>query len=201
MNTKNNEIAKKIFQKNHGILRLSQAMRLGIQKYTLYEMCDRGELIREGRGLYRLKDMEPLGNPDLIHVSLLVPKAVVCLMSALYYYEMTTQIPYSVNIALPRNILKPRIDYPPLEVFWMLPKPYSSGINKITIDGFKIKIYSPEKTIADCFKFRRRIGEEIAIEALKDYLHRSSINVELLMEYARINRVDRILTPYIRSLI
>jgi predicted transcriptional regulator of viral defense system len=201
MSRKDRDRAKKIFHKNHGILRVSNATRLGIQKHILYEMYQSGELVKESRGLYSLSNMQPLGNPDLIHISLLVPKGVICLISALHFYELTTQIPHSVYVALPKNILKPRIDYPPLEVFWLLPKPYSAGIDEIMMDGLKVKIYNKEKTIVDCFKFRKRIGEEIALEALKDYLGKPRIDIHQLMKYAKINRVERIITPYIKGLL
>lgn len=192
---------KKIFNKNHGILRRIQAIKLGIPEYILYEMYQKGELIREGRGLYRLKDIEPLGNPDLVQASVLIPKCVVCLTSALYFHKITTQIPYSIFIALPKHIKRPRIEYPPLEVFWLLPKPYSTGIDEHTIDGVKVKIYNLEKTIADCFKFRKRIGEDIAIEALKEYVNRPQPNIHKLLEYANIDRVENIVTPYLKSLV
>jgi predicted transcriptional regulator of viral defense system len=201
MATKTRELAKKIFRQNHGILRASNAIRLGVRKHVLYELYQSGELVKEGRGLYSLSNMEPLGNPDLIHVSLLVPKGVFCLISALYFYDLTTQIPHWIYVALPNNILKPRIDYPPLKVFWMLPKPYSAGIDEIIMDGLKVKIYNREKTIADCFKFRKRIGEDIALEALKDYLGQPQADIHQLMNYAKVNRVERIMIPYIKSLI
>src|SRR5215208_7961292 len=95
---------QKIFNEHNGMLKRSQAIKLGIPEHKLYEMYKKGELIKEGRGLYRLKDAQPLGNPDLVQVSLLVPKSVICLISALYFHEMTTQVPYSVYIALPSDL-------------------------------------------------------------------------------------------------
>src|SRR5512147_460898 len=90
---------KKVFEKHNGFLRVSEAVRLGVPEHVVYEMVQKGELIRETRGIYRLSDSDPLGNPDLVQVSLLVPKAVICLISALYFYELTTQIPHSIYIA------------------------------------------------------------------------------------------------------
>jgi len=183
------------------LLRVSEAIRLGIPQHVVYEMSETGELIKEARGLYRLADSDPLGNPDLVHVALLVPKGVICLISALYFYELTTQIPHSVYIALPQNVGKPRLSYPPLEVFWVTNSLHSVGVDVHVLDGVKVKIYSREKTIADCFKFRKRIGEEIALEALKDYVNQSKLDVHKLLEYARINRVEKLITPYLRSLL
>jgi predicted transcriptional regulator of viral defense system len=108
---------KQIFLENNGILRASKAIKLGIPKHIIYLMLQDGELVKETRGLYRLTDIPPLGNPDLMQVSYLIPKAVICLVSALYFYNLTTQIPYQVSIALDRHMKKPRIQFPPLKVY------------------------------------------------------------------------------------
>ncbi len=192
---------RKVFEKHNGFLRASEAIKLGVPEHIVYEMVQKGELIKEARGLYRLSDSEPLGNPDLVQVSLLVPKGVICLTSALYFYEITTQIPHSVYVALPQNAGKPRLAYPPLEVFWVTSSLHSVGVNIHVLDGVKVKIYNREKTITDCFKFRKRIGEEIALEALKEYVNKPGMNVHSLLEYAKINRVEKLMVPYLKSLL
>lgn len=192
---------KKIFEKHNGLLRVSEAIRLGIPEHIVYEMSEKGELIKEARGIYRLADRDPLGNPDLVQVSLLVPKGVICLISALYFYELTTQIPHSVYIALPQNVARPRLKYPHLEVFWVTNSLHAVGVDVRVLDGVKVKIYDREKTIADCFKFRKRIGEEIALEALKDYVNQPAMDVHKLLRYAKINRVEKRITPYLKSLL
>ncbi len=192
---------KRIFEKHNGLLRVSEAIRLGVPEHIVYEMSEKGELIKEARGLYRLADRDLLGNSDFIQVSLLVPKGIICLISALYFYEITTQIPHSVYIALPQNVGKPRLAYPPLEVFWVTNSLHSVGVDVHVLDGVKIKIYDLEKTIADCFKFRKRIGEEVALEALKDYVSRPKLDIHKLLEYAKINRVEKLITPYLKSLL
>jgi predicted transcriptional regulator of viral defense system len=164
------KFAEEVFRENKGILRSSQARSLGINPLTLSDMVKAGLLVKESRGLYRLSDLEPPGNPDLIYVHRRVPEGVICLISALAFYELTTQIPYRVYIALPaasRN--RPRIAYPPIEVVWLSKAPYHAGVEHQTVDGFRVPIYSREKTIADCFKFRGKIGTDVAIEALKEY--------------------------------
>ncbi|MGC1375654.1 MAG: type IV toxin-antitoxin system AbiEi family antitoxin domain-containing protein [Anaerolineales bacterium] len=195
------ETHKKTFGDNQGILRASKAIRLGIPKHVLYEMLHTGELIKESRGLYRLAESEPFGNPDLVQVGLLIPKGVIFLISALYFHELTTQIPHQVYIALPQATKKPRIAYPPLKFFYLSDKPYLAGIQEHIIDGVAIRIYDKEKTITDCFKYRNRIGADIALEALKDYMRAPSPNVHLLMEYARINRVEKLIRPYVETLL
>lgn len=192
---------KNIFLENNGILRVSAAIRLGIPKYVIYNLVENGELVKEGNGLYRIREIEPLGNPDLVQVSLRVPKSVICLLSALYYYDLTTQIPHQVYIALPRDVKTPKIDYPPIRVFHFSEKSYLAGIDEQTIDGVKVKIFGREKTIADCFKFREKIGVEIAREALKDYLSQPRPNIQLLIKYAKVNRVENVMRPYLEALI
>jgi predicted transcriptional regulator of viral defense system len=190
----------KIFLENNGILRVSAAIKLGVPLYVIYNLYKIGDLVKEGNGLYRLKEMAPLSNPDLIQICLRVPKCVVCLISALYYYELTTQIPHLVYIAIPRDIKTPKIDYPPIKVFHFSERSYLSGIDEQTIDGVKVRIYDREKTISDCFKFREKIGPDIAIEALKDYMSQPHQNLQLLMKYARDNRVEKVMRPYLEAL-
>lgn len=192
---------KKVFEKHNGILRASEAIRLGVPEHIVYEMVQKGELVREARGVYRLADSEMLGNPDLVQVSLLVPKGVICLISALYFYELTTQIPHSIYVALPQNAARPRVKYPPLEVFWVTNSLHLVGVDVHVLDGVKVKIYNREKTIADCFKFRKRVGEDVALEALKDYVNQPKMDVHKLLEYAKINRVEKLMIPYLKSLL
>ena len=195
------EVYKQIFKAHHGILRASTAIKLGIPEHTIYHMIRDGEVIREARGLYRLADMQPLENPDLIQVSLLIPKGVVFLISALYFHGLTTQIPHRVYIALPQEIKRPRITHPPVMFFHLSRQQYLAGLEEHSMDGIAVKIYSQEKTITDCFKHRNQIGQEIALEALKDYMRGPAPNVQLLMEYARVNRVEKLIRPYVETLL
>ena len=192
---------KKVFEKHNGLLRVSEAVRLGVPEHIVYEMVQKGELVKEVRGVYRLTDSDPLGNSDLVQVSLLVPKGVICLISALYFYELTTQIPHSIYVALPQNAGRPRVAYPPLEVFWVTNSLHMVGVDVPVLDGVKVKIYNREKTVADCFKFRKRVGEDIALEALKDYIHQPKLDVHKLLGYAKINRVEKLMIPYLKSLL
>ncbi|MCC6501258.1 MAG: type IV toxin-antitoxin system AbiEi family antitoxin domain-containing protein [Anaerolineales bacterium] len=192
---------KKIFTSNSGILRASKAIELGVPKHVLYEMVKAGELVREAQGIYRLSDSDPLGNPDLVNLSLRVPRAVFCLISALYFHELTTQIPHQVYFALPRDVKTPKIQVPPIRAFHFSQETYKAGILEHELDGVKVKIYDREKTIADCFKFREKIGMDIALEAVRDYLKQPKLNVPLLMKYARINRVEKVMRPYLEALL
>lgn len=191
--------ARKIFLENNGFLRLSQAKEFKIDPHTISDMVLDGLLTKEARGLYRLSDLPPLSNPDLVQISLLVPQSVVCLISALAFHQLTTQIPYQIYIAIPQDTKKPRINYPPLEVVKLTNTVYSAGIQEHILDGIPVRIYNKEKTVADCFKFRNKIGKDIAIEALKDYMHLPGSEVEKLIYYAKICRVENIMRPYMET--
>lgn len=195
------EVAIKAFNESGGNLRTAQAKKLGVDPKILARMTDKGLLTKEGRGIYRLANLPPLSNPDLVQVALRVPHSVVCLISALSFHKLTTQLPYKIYIAIPQEMKKPKIDYPPLYVVKLSKKTYVTGIEKHIIDGVSICIYDKEKTVADCFRFRNKIGSDIAIEAIKDYLDRPDVNIDRLLHYARINRVEKIIRPYIEAIL
>ena len=136
-----------------------------------------------------------------MQIAIRVPQAVICLISALNYHQLTTQIPYKVYIALPKDVKAPRIEHPPLDIVYLSQKPYAAGIEEIIFDGVPVRIYNREKTITDCFKFRNKIGLDIALEALKDYMHQPNRDIQKILKYARINRVEKIMTPYIQVLL
>ena len=195
------EIARDIFLRNKGMLRAFEAKELGIDLKTLQEMVDASVLKREGRGVYRLANLPPLSNPDLVQIAIRIPNSVICLISALSFHALTTQSPYKIYIAVPRNSNKPQIEYPPIDVIRLGEKAFSSGIDKHNIDGVDVNIYSKEKTVADCFKFRNKIGQDVAIEALKEYLRGPDRDIEKLLHYARIDRVEKVLRPYIEAIV
>jgi len=191
---------RKVFIDHNGILRSSEARNLGIHPQTLSRMLDDGRLIKEQRGLYRLSEIQPSGDPDLIHIAKLVPRGIICLISALRFHELTTQIPRAIWLAIRQDMKKPKFTHPPIEVIWLSGDAYTSGIETHEMDGIEVSIYNPEKTVADCFKFRNKIGLEIAIEALQEYLRQPNRDLDLLLHYARIDRVRNVIEPYLRAL-
>jgi len=193
--------AKSIFQAHNGILKTSQAKKLGVDPKTLVEMVDAGHLVKESRGIYRLADLPPLSDPDLVLIALRVPNCVICLISALRFHNLTSQLPHKVFIAIPQGTKKPRIEYPPIEVIKPIQKIYQAGIETHKIDGVAVRIYNREKTVADCFKYRNKIGLDIGLEALKDYFQQPSCDVEKLFDYAGINRVENVMRPYVEAII
>lgn len=190
-----------LFRAHGGTLRMSEALRLGITRRKLYAMRDAGVLELVSRGLYRLRDLPALGSPDLVTIAKRVPQGVVCLISALAYHELTTQVPHEVYVALVKGAEAPRIEHPPVRPFWFSGEAFTEGIETHKVDGVPVRIYSPEKTIADCFKFRNKLGMDVVLEALKLWRERRGRNLQALLEHARHCRVERIMRPYLEVLL
>jgi len=195
------EKARSIFRQHGGILRMSEAIHAGIHRKMLYAMLDAGIIEKLCRGLYRLADLPPLGNPDLVSVAMKVPMGVICLISSLSFHEITTQVPHEVYIALRRGTEPPRLKHPPVRIFWFTGEAFTEGIETPKVDGVQMRIYSPEKTVVDCFKYRNKIGLDTAVEALKFYRERKRIKVNELIRYARICRVEKVMRPYLDALL
>lgn len=190
-----------IFKEHGGILRTTGAMQAGIHPAALYALRDSGIVERVSRGLYRLVDSEPLGNPDLTAVALLIPDGVICLISALALHEITTQIPHQVHVALRRGAETPRLDFPPVTFYRFSGDSFTEGAETLRLEDVAVRVYSPEKTLADCFKFRNRIGLDTSLEALRLYIERKTVDVDRLMWYAKVCRVSAIIRPYLEALL
>ncbi len=204
-NTKNRgsrfDRAVGIFKKHGGILLTAQALRAGIHPGTLYAMRDSGALEVVSRGVYRLANSPPLVNPDLVTVATRVPGGVICLISALTFHELTTQIPHEVHVALPRGAEEPRLDHPPIKTYRFSGEAFTKGVEAHELDGVSVRIYSSEKTLADCFKFRNQVGLDTVVEAIRFYRERRNIKVDDLMRYAGICRVTKIIRPYLQAIL
>jgi predicted transcriptional regulator of viral defense system len=188
-----------IFRQHGGQLKMSQAISLGMTRYMLYSMLDKGILEKVTRGVYRLKELEPISNPDLITVAIRFPKAVVCLISALSFHEITTQVPHEVSVAVPRDSRMIKLQSPPVITHKFSTESYQEGIEEHLIDDTTVQIYSPEKTLADCFKFRNKIGMDIFLEALKLYKSRFKPKISEILMYSRVCRVETLMKPYLES--
>ena len=191
---------EEIFRRHGGQLRMSEAITHGITRYMLYSLRDNGIIERVSRGIYRLVELPPISNPDLVTVSLRFPNAVICLISALAYHDITTQIPHAVSVAVPRKSRIPSLDYPPIQAHRFSSNAYNAGIEIHRVDDVPVKIYKSEKTLADCFKFRNKLGLDVVLEALKLYKARKNFNVEALFKYARICRVENVMRPYLEAM-
>jgi predicted transcriptional regulator of viral defense system len=191
--------AKGLFRPHSGTFRVGAAVKAGVHPRTIYTMRDKGLIERLGRGMYRFADMPAMGNPDLATVAMKVPKGVICLISALSWHEITTEIPHEVYLALPRGAEPPRLDYPPLRIFWFSGPAFEEGIERHEVDGIPMKVYNPEKTLVDCFKYRNKIGLDVTLEALKFYRQRKRFKADELMHFARICRVEKVMRPYLEA--
>lgn len=193
--------ARSVFQENKGIMRMSSAIRSGIHRDTLRRMVADGALQRLSRGLYQLADSPPPSHPDLAVVAAKVPEGVICLISALSFHELTTQIPHEVYLAIRRNSEPPRINYPPVRVFRFSGKAFTEGIETHDFGPVAVRVYCREKTLADCFKYRNKIGLDTCLEALQTFRQHRVFNADLILKYAAICRVAKVMRPYIEAIL
>lgn len=184
-----------------GVLRAKDLEAHGIPREYLVRLVQQGLLVRQSRGLYTLADQPMSPHHTLAQIAARVPDGVICLLSALAYHELTTQQPFQVWLALPQKSRRPKLDYPPLRVCLYSEPAFMAGVEIHEIEGRQVKIYNAAKTIADCFKFRNKIGLDVALEALQDGWRKKRISMHELEKYAEICRVSRVMRPYLEALI
>ncbi len=181
------------------MLRTSKAIALGVHPRTLYALHEAGRLQRVSRGLYRLAHLPEIGNPDLAIVAARIPQGIICLISALAIHKITTQIPHQVDIAVPRGTKQPRLDFPPIRVFRFSEPMFRAGVEAHRVDDVPVRVYGAAKTVADCFKFRNRIGIDVAVQALRLFRERKKAPMRELLNHARLCRVERVMMPYLEA--
>jgi len=183
-----------------GWLRASDLADVGVPRVVLTRMTASGQLERAARGLYRLPDTLGSEHEGLTTIAAKAPQAVICLLSALQFHGLTTQLPRQVWIAMPRGSHTPRIDHPPIRMVQFTGEAYSEGIGIHLRDQVPLRVYSAAKTIADCFKHRNKIGLDVALEALKDARAQKKANADDLWRYAKVCRVANVMRPYLEAL-
>ena len=188
-----------IFKERQGTLRTFEALRAGIHPRTLYALRDRGEIAQIARGLFRLAELPPPGDPDLLTVAKKVPQAVFCLLTALAFHRLTTQVPHVVEVALPRTARVPRLAHPPIKVFRFSRESLNAGIETHTLDGVSIRVYCREKTLVDVFKYQNKVGLDVALEALRAYRSQPKRDFQAVLKYARICRIENVIRPYLEA--
>ena len=193
--------AESIFAAHNGVMRTGEALEAGIHRRTLYWMRDRGRLEPLSRGVFVLASAPLPESPDVAAVMRRIPKGVLCLVSALEYHGIGTQIPNAVQVALPRNVRPPKIGYPRVQVFNMSDAAFRAGVEKRSMAGAEILVYGVAKTVADCFKYRNRIGLDIAVEAIQEVVRRRMVTPDEIMEFARVDRVEPVVAPYLMALL
>jgi predicted transcriptional regulator of viral defense system len=183
-----------------GIVRPVELEKQGLSRQILYRLYRKGLVVRLAGGVYAGRDYKPTEHYGLIQVCSKVPQGIVCLLSALQFHDITTQMPHQIWIAIDQKARKPRIDAP-VRIMYFSGKAFTEGIEIHKIKGVTVKIYCPAKTIADCFKYRNKIGLDIAVEALRDCIQKKRCSIDEIWGYAKICRVANVIRPYLESAI
>jgi predicted transcriptional regulator of viral defense system len=185
--------------RKEGRLRTSDLAAAGVPRMVLTRMTASGQLERAARGLYRLPEADSSEHEGLVTVASKVPQAVICLLSALQFHGLTTQLPWQVWIAMPRGSHVPRLDYPPIKMVQFTGAAYAHGIETHVRDGVRLRVYGVAKTVADCFKHRNKIGMDVALEALKDARAQGRADFDELWRCAKVCRVANVMRPYMEA--
>ncbi len=186
--------------RKRGAVRARDLASQGLSRQALIRLHQRGVLERPSRGLYVLADFEPTQDQSLAEAATLVPHGIVCLLSALRFHELTTQQPVEVWLALDNKAWKPKVRSPRLRIVRFSGKALTFGVEIHEIAGAAVKIYSPAKTVADCFKFRNKIGVDVAIEALRDCWRQRKATMDEIWEAAKVCRMSNVIRPYMEGL-
>ena len=198
--TRDIQIALEIFRQHGGVMKTNQALMQGIHPAALYRLLEDGKIMRLARGLYRLTSTQEFSNPDLAVVAAKAPDAVVCLISALSFHGITTQVPRAVYLAVPRGRYAGlRLRTPPVRIYRFDAPTFDHGIEPHAIDGIPVRIYNVARTVVDCFKYRNKLGLDVAIEALRFARARKRISNREILRFARLLRQDRVMAPYLES--
>ncbi len=200
MKTRDIKTALKAFREKDGTLRTRDLIARGVHTDTLYALRDSGCIVELGRGLYRVADAGEAEHPDLAVAAARAPSAAVCLISALSYHGITTQIPSSVHLAVPRasyHGIKLSI---PVTVYRFDSKTFNEGLETHSMGGIPVRVYSAARSVVDCFKFRNKIGLDVALEALRLARQRKRVQNKDLLRYARLLRVEKPMSPYLQAI-
>jgi predicted transcriptional regulator of viral defense system len=183
-----------------GVLRVRDLTSRGIHPEYLRRLCRQGLMVRTGRGLYMAADADISAHHSLAQAAKMVPHGIVCLLSALRFHEIGTQNPHEVWMALERTAARPRIDYPPLRIVRFSGSGLTDGIEEHVIEGVPVKVTSLPRTVADCFKYRNKIGLDVALEALKECRASRLCEIDDLWRYAKLRRVANVMKPYLEAM-
>jgi predicted transcriptional regulator of viral defense system len=201
------------FRKHGGYARMKELKAAPFQTRDIARLLKQGTIIKVKSGLYRLANIGDIVLPlpkmkgsgstigqEIIDVCKALPEGVICLASALAFYDLTTFNPSEIYVAIPNAAKAPKIDFPPLRIFYFRERFYKPGIERIEVPNCTVKIYNKEKTICDMFRYRSKYGEDLALEGLKNYLSRKDANINKLRKYAEICQVKTVMMPYLKAL-
>ena len=191
----------KIFERNKGFARMTELKNSGIHTRTISKAVVEGVIEKIKPGLYKLVDYSFDENESFAAVCNVNKNAVICLLSAASYHELTTFNPFEVYTAVPMNTPRFNLEYPPVNLFYFSAKVYKPGIEEINTDSGKIKVYNKEKTIADLFRYINKVGEDIVLESLKAYVKDKRKSVPKLIEFARQTGIYKKMEPYLKGML
>ena len=184
-----------------GLLRVCDLTSRGLHPEYLRRLYQKGLVRREGRGLYIAADAEISVHYGLAQVAKRVSHGVICLLSALSFHEIGTQLPHQVWMAIDRRAAKPKMQFPPLRVMRFSGAALTEGIETYQIEGVPVQIFNPAKTVADCFKYRNKIGLDIALEALKECILDRRTTMDDLWHFAKVCRMTNVMRPYMEAIV
>ena len=186
--------------KELGVLRVKDLTSRGIHPEYLRRLCQKGLMMRTGRGLYMASDAEISLHHSLVQAAKLVPHGIICLLSALRFHDIGTQNPHEVWVALERTAARPRIDYPALRIVRFSGSGLTAGVEEHRIERVPVRVTDPARTVVDCFKYRNKIGLDVALEALKESLRNRRCDRDELWQYAKLRRVANVMRPYLEAI-
>jgi predicted transcriptional regulator of viral defense system len=187
------------YARKRGAIRPKDVVGMGISRHYLYRLAKGGQLIRTARGIYCPAAFEPTEYHSYVEVAVAIPKGVICLLSALQFHELTTQLPHRVWIAIDRKARRPRISLP-VNIVRFSAETLAKGTGKYKIEGVTLQITNPAKTVADCFKYRNKIGLDVAIESLSDCVSQRKATRDEIWRYAKLCRVANVIRPYMEAM-
>ncbi|RCK45300.1 transcriptional regulator [Thalassospira profundimaris] len=187
--------------KERGAMRRIELSDAGVHPETLSRLVDEGVLTRVSRGLYQLTDADITAPHDLAEVAKRVPKGVICLISALQFHDLTLQTPSRVWVAIGPKARKPKIEYPPTRIVRFGEQALSLGVQTHTVDGVSVPIFDPAKTVVDCFRFRKLVGFDVALEGLHNVIKSGKAKPAEIIRYARDTRIWSVLRPYLETVV
>jgi len=199
MNKEIEEMIKNVFYQNNGYAKTKDIVNADIHKKYLKELLDEGIIYKLKRGLYKWREYD--FSNEIVDVAKIVPGGILCLVSALSYYGLTTYTPLEYQIAIHQKSKVVLPDYPPIKLYYFSKEYYETGIKKINLDGNTIKIYDIEKTISDCFRFNNEIPKDVLLESIKEYVRKRNKNINKLMKYARNTSAEKQISKYLEVLI
>ena len=191
----------RIFESHYGYAYLQELKRQGVHTDSIRNLLKDNVIKKVKPGLYKLADIPIVAHQNMIEICLVIPKAVVCLHSALSFYELTTTNPSRVMVAIPRESKPGKNYYRPADIFYFSSKNYCSGIDIKTEKTGSFRIYNIEKTLVDCFRYRHKTGLDVAVEGLKNYIRSNNYDLQTLFDYARKGKMMNVIKPYFEALV